>query len=139
MDPAMILLITYMVTVTLFVVVDLLWLTAMASAVYRPTLGDMTLPAVNLLPAALFYVVYPIGVMIFVIVPTRRNGNPGTSALTGALFGFFCYATYDLTNYATLRNWTVQLTVIDIAWGCVLTGVAAATGTWTAGRMAGTA
>jgi uncharacterized membrane protein len=131
--------VAYVVSLTLFVVIDLLWLTAMAGAVYRPALGDIAASAVNLVPAALFYLVYPIGVMIFVVVPALKSGNLRTSLLYGALFGFSSYATYDLTNHATLRNWTTQLTVIDIAWGCWLTAVAAAAGYWTARRTGVTA
>jgi uncharacterized membrane protein len=131
----MTLVVTYAVTLALFVVVDLLWLTVMAGRVYRPTLGDIALSGVDLAPAAAFYVIYPIGVMIFAVAPARQRRSLSAALLYGALFGFFCYATYDLTNQATLRHWTLQLTVIDVAWGCVLTAIAAATGYGTASRI----
>ena len=110
----------YLVALVAFVAIDLTWLGIMAPRFYRPTLGDIMIADVNLAPAILFYLLYPIGLVIFAIEPSLRNGSAGSALLYGALFGFFTYATYDLTNYATLRNWTLSLTIVDVAWGTVL-------------------
>ncbi len=110
------------------VVADMIWLGSMVSRVYRPTLGDILLSGVNLPPAIVFYLLYPVGVLIFAVAPALKNGSPTDAIVSGALFGFFAYTTYDLSNYATLRNWTLQLTIIDIAWGTLLGAMTAAAG-----------
>jgi uncharacterized membrane protein len=112
--------VSYIAASGLFFIVDMVWLSIMASRFYRPTLGDMALSGVNVAPAIAFYILYPIGLVIFAILPGLRSGSMTTALLYGALFGFFTYATYDLTNQATLRNWTIQLTLVDIVWGSVL-------------------
>lgn len=116
----MIYLVGYLVALVTFVAADMVWLGTMAPRLYRPTLGDIAISGVNLPPAILFYIVYPAGLVIFVINPALKSGSISAAVLYGALFGFFTYATYDLTNYATLRNWTMQLTVVDTAWGIIL-------------------
>jgi uncharacterized membrane protein len=110
----------YLVSLVTFVVIDMVWLGVTSSRFYRPTLGDIAISGVNLPPAVLFYVIYPMGLFIFAIQPALRNGSAMNAFILGALFGFFTYATYDLTNYATLRNWTSSLTLVDIAWGTIL-------------------
>jgi uncharacterized membrane protein len=110
----------YVITLVTFVAIDLTWLGIMAPRFYKPTIGDIGLASVNLPPAIAFYLLYPLGLVIFAVVPALRSGTVGTALLYGALFGFFTYATYDLTNQATLRNWTSSLSVVDIAWGTVL-------------------
>jgi uncharacterized membrane protein len=80
---------------------------------------------VRIVPAIVFYLLYPIGIEIFVLVPALRAGSVGHAAIYGALFGLFAYATYDLTNAATLRQWTTQITLADMAWGAVATGLSA--------------
>jgi len=89
----------------------------------------------NLLPAAVFYLSYPVGLVIFAVMPGLRGGGVTQAAIWGALFGLFTYATYDLTNQATLRNWSSVLTVIDVAWGTILGAFAASGATWIAGRL----
>jgi uncharacterized membrane protein len=119
-----------------FLAADMVWLGAMASRVYRPVLGDTAAPAVNLTAAAVFYLLFPVGLAIFAVAPGLRAGSLTVAALNGALFGFFSYATYDLTNQATLRNWTTQLTLIDVAWGATLGALAASAGFRAASRFA---
>ena len=120
--------VSYIAASGLFFIVDMVWLSIMASRFYRPTLGDMALSGVNVAPAITFYILYPIGLVIFAILPGLRSGSMTTALLYGALFGFFTYATYDLTNQATLRNWTIQLTLVDIVWGSALAAAAAMAG-----------
>lgn len=120
----------YGLALAVFVTADMVWLGAMAPRFYRPTLGDIAISGVNLPPAILFYAIYPIGLLIFAIQPALKSGSMSTAAIYGALFGFFTYATYDLTNQATLRNWTVQLTLIDVAWGTILGAISASISFW---------
>jgi uncharacterized membrane protein len=119
---------SYLASFVVFFGVDFLWLSAMVGRVYRPTMGDIALANVNFPPAIAFYVLYPIGLVTFAIVPAVKAESLPTALLYGALFGFFTYATYDLTNQATLRNWTLQLSLIDMGWGTVLAACAAAVG-----------
>jgi len=128
---------TYLASLVVFLGVDMVWLSTMASRIYRPIMGDIALQRANLAPAVAFYVLYPVGLVIFVILPALKAGNIQAALIYGALFGFFTYATYDLTNQATLRNWTLQLSLIDMAWGTVLAAVAAAAGFWVAAKFQG--
>ncbi len=114
----------YVVALLMFVAADMVWLGLMVSRFYKPTMGDIALSGVNLPPAILFYLIYPVGLLIFAIYPALKIGSPMNAVVYGALFGFFTYATYDLTNYATLRNWTFHLTAVDVAWGTVLGAIA---------------
>jgi uncharacterized membrane protein len=114
------------VTVTIvFVLLDAAWLTVMGPVLYKPALGDILADKVRLAPAIVFYLLYPIGIAIFAVLPALRAGSVGHAAVYGALFGLFAYATYDLTNAATLRQWTTQITLADMAWGAIATGLAA--------------
>ena len=99
-----------------FVAADMVWLGLMVNRVYRPALGDILIPGVNLPPAIIFYLLFPVGLLIFAVLPALKSESTAMALGYGALFGFFTYATYDLSNYATLRNWTVQVTAIDMAW-----------------------
>ena len=119
-------LISYIVAMIVFVAIDLVWLTWVGGPLYRQILGDILAPSVRLAPALVFYVIYPAGLVMFAAQPGISAGQSSQAAMLGALFGFFTYATYDFTNYATLRNWTLGLTLIDIGWGCVLGAVTAA-------------
>lgn len=119
-------LIGYVTTLVAFLAADMIWLGIMAPRYYRPTMGDIVLASVNLPAAAAFYVLYPIGLLVFAIYPALKSGSMTTALIQGGLFGFFTYATYDLTNLATLRNWTWSLTLTDIAWGTVLAALSSA-------------
>jgi uncharacterized membrane protein len=116
---------SYLIALVAFVAIDLTWLGIMAPRFYKPTLGDIAVAGVNLTPAIVFYVLYPLGLVIFSIDPALRTGSASTALLYGALFGFFTYATYDLTNQATLRNWPLSLTIVDVLWGTLLGAVVA--------------
>ncbi len=125
----------YVCALVIFAAVDVAWLTIMAERFYRPILGDILSPNVDLRAAAAFYLLYPAGLMVFAIAPALKTGDLKTAAVMGALFGMFSYATYDLTNQATLRNWTVTLTMADIAWGTFVSGVAAIAATWVGAKI----
>ncbi len=125
----------YLASLTVFLVIDFAWLSVMAPRFYKPTLGDIAIPGFNLAPAVVFYVLYPIGLLIFAISPALKSGSWATALLYGALFGFFTYATYDLTSQATLRNWTTSLTLVDVTWGTFLAAIAAVSGFLAASRF----
>jgi uncharacterized membrane protein len=127
-EVAMAYVVSYLVVLAVFGVVDLLWLRAMADTLYRPTLGEILLPSIRLAPALVFYLAYPLGVVFFAVSPALRSGSPTNALIAGALLGALAYATYDVTNYATLKNWTLQITVLDVVYGAVATGLAAAAG-----------
>jgi uncharacterized membrane protein len=121
-----------------FVAADMVWLGLMVNRVYRPALGDILNPGVNLPPAIIFYLLFPVGLLIFAVLPALKSESTAMAVGYGALFGFFTYATYDLSNYATLRNWTVQVTAIDMAWGTVLGAIAALVAYLVTAKVAGT-
>src|SRR5690348_6643093 len=96
------LVVSYLVTFLVFTVVDLSWLSIMGPALYRPTLGDILLPDLRLAPAAVFYLIFPIGIVAFAVNPAVNASSVATAVGYGFLFGALAYATYDLTNFATL-------------------------------------
>jgi uncharacterized membrane protein len=125
----------YVVAFLTFVAADMVWLGTMAPRFYKPTLADIAISGVNLPPAIVFYAVYPIGLVIFAINPALKSASLVDAVTYGALFGFFTYATYDLTNHATLRNWTLQLTLVDIAWGTILGAMTSLVSFLTVGKL----
>jgi uncharacterized membrane protein len=118
--------IAYIATFVLFGALDIAWLTTMGARLYKQTLGDILLPTIYMAPAVAFYLIYPAGLVYFGIVPALKSGAVSAALLNGALFGFFAYATYELTNFATLRNWSLQITLVDIIYGAVASGAVAA-------------
>jgi uncharacterized membrane protein len=114
---------------------DAVWLGVSADLFYRPLLGDILLPGFRPVPAILFYVLYVLGIVIFAIEPALATGRWSGAAGKGALFGFFCYATYDLTNQATLKTWPATVTIVDMGWGTVLTACTATVGYLAASRL----
>ncbi len=120
--------IAYVATALVFLGIDSIWLTLTASRLYRPLLGDMLVDGFNPTPAVLFYAIYVGGIVYFAVRPALATGSAATATLNGAVLGFVAYATYDLTNQATLKNWPVQITIADLCWGTILSGVAATLG-----------
>jgi uncharacterized membrane protein len=118
-------LVSYVVVLAVFLIVDFVWLNAMSGALYRPTIGDALLKTPRFAPLIVFYLLYPVGAVVFAVTPALVGGSYLIALMSGALFGLFAYATYDLANFATLRNWTLKLTVIDIVWGALSTSAAA--------------
>ena len=117
-----------------FLILDLVWLGVIARSFYANQMGALLAPSFNMRAAVAFYVIYLIGLLVFVLSPTlAAGGGVGDAALRGALFGLFCYATYDLTGLAVIRGFPGRLAVIDIIWGAILTAVAAACGLAAAG------
>lgn len=115
----------YVFILAAFAVVDGIWLSQMGQVLYRPVLGDILADNVRIAPAVVFYLVYPLGIELFAVLPALRANSLAHAVVYGALFGLFAYATYDLTNHATLRNWSTTITLADLAWGTFATGLAA--------------
>jgi uncharacterized membrane protein len=111
----------YIAALVVFVALDALWLTLTGPS-YRAVMGGMLAPSIRIAPAIVFYLVDMLGIMIFVAKPGTRH-NAGWVLGFGALYGAFTYATYDLTNYAVLKNWSLGITLADIGWGAVLTAI----------------
>jgi uncharacterized membrane protein len=119
---------SFLATGIVFLICDVVWLSTAGNSIYRPLLGDLLLEKFRLVPAVAFYLIYLTGTMVFAISPAIVSGR-WTAALTnGALFGFFAYATYDLTNQATLKSWSMTVTILDLCWGTVLTAIASTLG-----------
>ena len=107
-------------------IIDSVWLKVMFTHLYNPQIGHLLAETPKLLPAGFFYIIYSVALSILVILPAlSQNYSLSKVFLLGGLFGMVCYATYDLTNHATLRGWPVIVTIIDIVWGALLTGTVA--------------
>ncbi len=117
----------YLLTVPVFFAIDMLWLGVIARGFYRRNLGFILSPEVNWVAAVSFYMIYIAGIIFFAVRPALASGALSQAALLGGLFGFFTYATYDLTNLATIKDWPLKIVIIDILWGtCLCTVVAGA-------------
>jgi uncharacterized membrane protein len=101
--------------------IDMIWLGLVAHKFYQSQLGHLLGP-VHWPAAIIFYLIYILGILIFAVIPGLEAGSWQKALVLGALFGFFCYATYDLTNLATLRDWPLAVALVDMLWGAVLTG-----------------
>lgn len=120
--------IAYVATGLVFLAIDAIWLTFAAQRLYRPLMGEMLLENFRFVPAMLFYLIYIAGIVVFAVAPAMAGGRWTTATTYGAFLGLFAYATYDLTNQATLRNWPLAVTVADLCWGTLLTASAATIG-----------
>ena len=117
------LIISYLLTTVVFFAVDMAWLGLIAKGLYKKYLGSFLSDKVNW-PAAIII----IGIFYFAILPAVEKNSLAKAIISGALFGFFTYATYDLTNLATLKDWPLPIVFIDIIWGAVLTGIVSTAG-----------
>jgi len=119
---------TYIATALVMLVMDSAWLYVMAGRLYRPQIGALMRDGFDPVAAVIFYVVFVAGIVTFVGVPALEGARWTTPLWRGALFGLVAYATYDLTNQATLRGWSWLITGADLVWGMTLTGISAALG-----------
>lgn len=118
----------YSLTMAVFFAMDMLWLGFVARNFYRKYLAAFLSPDVNWPAAVIFYLLYIGGILYFAVLPAQ--GNPKWAAQQGAVLGFLCYATYDLTNLATLNRWPLTVVIVDIIWGTVLTAAVAWASVW---------
>ena len=120
--------ISYLLTTVVFFAIDMVWLGFVAKNLYRKYLGALLSDKVNWAAAIIFYLIFIVGIFIFVIHPAVEKQSVVRAVILGAVFGFIAYATYDLTNYATLRGFPLNIVFIDLAWGAVLTATVSVAG-----------
>jgi len=113
----------YLTTLAVFFLIDMVWLGVVSKGFYRKHLGPFMGPKVVWPAAVLFYLLFIGGLLVFVVRPALVRGEPLQALFLGALFGLISYATYDLTNLATLKDWPLVVTVVDLVWGSVLGGL----------------
>ncbi|WP_312407427.1 DUF2177 family protein [Rhizobium sp.] len=130
-------LVAYFVALIAMVLIDAVWLSTMADRLYRPVMGDILAPQFSLVPALVFYLIYPAGLVFLAVRPALRQGVLSAAILSGAVLGFTAYATYDLTNQATLIRWSTALTIADLCWGTFLSAIASGAGYWITVRLFG--
>ncbi len=118
----------YGATAIAFLGFDMIWLGFIAKDVYREKIGHLMAAQPSIPAALMFYALYFVGIMIFGVAPGLRDGSWKSAMIFGALFGFFAYATYDFTNWATLKDWPAILVPIDLAWGTFITAVGSVVG-----------
>jgi uncharacterized membrane protein len=121
-------LIAYVASAVTLLALDAIWLTLATPAIYRPQLGDLLSDQPNLLIAGVFYLVYVIGLVVFVVLPAVEARSWLNALGLGALLGLVAYGTYDFTNLATIRNWPVSVAIIDVCWGMFVSAAAALAG-----------
>jgi uncharacterized membrane protein len=117
--------IAYIATAIVFFGLDYVWLSRVATGFYRDRMVHLLLDQPNLAAAGLFYCVYVAGIVYFAVAPALGNGTATSALIAGALLGLIAYGTYDMTNLATVKNWSVAVTIVDMAWGTVLTSASA--------------
>jgi uncharacterized membrane protein len=120
----------YLLAALIFTAIDYVWLRYVARSIYQKYLKQLLSPRPVLLAAVAFYLLFLLGLLVFVIVPAEQHHTAVWAAGYGALFGFFTYLTYDLTNLATLKGWPVLLSIVDIAWGSMLCAAVAGLTVW---------
>jgi uncharacterized membrane protein len=118
----------YLLTVPVFFGLDMLWLGLIAKSFYQNNLGFILSPKVNWLAAVVFYLIYIVGILIFAVNPALETREWQKALVLGGLFGFFTYATYELTNMALIQGWPFKVVVVDILWGAVLCSAVAVAG-----------
>ena len=119
---------SYLLTTIVFLIIDLTWLGFIAKGLYARYLGSFLSEQVNWTAAIVFYLLFIVGIFLFVIFPALEKESWRHALLYGALFGLFTYATYDLTNLATMKGWPLNIVFIDMIWGMVLTGAVSVSG-----------
>jgi len=110
----------FLIALPVFFAIDMVWLGLVARNFYRDQIGFLMTTNINWVAAIIFYLIFIAGLVLFVISPAVEKGSWTYALILGALFGFITYATYDLTNLATLKDWPLLVTVVDLVWGAVL-------------------
>lgn len=128
-------LIAYLGTGLVMGVLDAIWLVLAGPRLYRPAIGSLLADKPDMRAAVAFYLIYVFGIVMLAVLPALREDAMSRAALSGAVLGLVAYATYDLTNQATLKIWPVHVTLIDLAWGTIVTTAAAVGGYWLTQRF----
>ena len=122
------LIISFIFVSTIFLIIDVVWLYITVKSLYRPALGDLLKDKPVMWAAVLFYIIYMIGVALIILKPALANDSILQALWTGVVFGVVAYGTYNLTNMATVKNWSASIVWIDMLWGGFLTGFSSAVG-----------
>ncbi|MET0183141.1 MAG: DUF2177 family protein [Caulobacterales bacterium] len=117
--------ISWLVAAAIILVLDGIWLTQIGPRLYRPLIGELLAPNVNITAAIAFYLIYVTGTVFLAVTPALDSGSITKALLLGAILGFVAYGTYDLTNHTTMKVWDIRVTLADMAWGVFLTASAA--------------
>jgi len=125
----------YLIALPVFLIIDGLWLGLVARKFYSQQIGLLMKAQPNWLVAGLFYLLFIVGLVVFVLQPALAKGSWTYAILYGALFGLISYATYDLTNLATLQSWPLLVTVVDLIWGAILSASVCGISYWIAGKV----
>ncbi len=125
----------YLITLVAFLVIDFIWLNFIAKNLYQKEIGTLLLKNPNLLPALLFYLLFVLALVVIIVVPGIKEDNLIKTLLFAALFGLTTYATYDLTNLATLDGWSIKMTIIDLIWGTFISTLTTYFSFYIAGRI----
>lgn len=120
--------VAYLSTAVVFFGLDALWLGVIARTAYRRWIGHLMADEINLMAAFWFYLAYVFALIIFAVAPALREGAWTTAVIYGALFGLFAYGTYEMSNFATLRDWPIRMVIVDLAWGTALSATSAYAG-----------
>lgn len=120
--------VAYFGTIATFLAADALWIGIIARSFYKEQIGDLMLPSPNLPVAALFYLFFAGAIVLFAVVPALKSGAITTAMVYGGILGLAAFGTYDITNLATLKNWPLKMSLVDMAWGTFVTGLAASGG-----------
>jgi uncharacterized membrane protein len=123
-------LLQYLIVFAVFLAIDFVWLSNAGRLVYRPEIGALLKEQPNFVVAFVFYAIYALGLLVFVVTPTLPAPGLGKALMYGAFFGFVAYATYDLTNLATLKGFTFKIAMIDLLWGTVLSASVSVASVW---------
>ncbi len=124
----------YFLALFIFIILDALWLGLIAKDFYKQNIGYLMTENIRWIAAVIFYLIYIAGIIFFAVNPALKDNSLQTAAVYGAILGFICYATYDLTNLATIKNWPLKVTIIDLIWGTIITSSVAFLTTYIATR-----
>jgi len=125
----------YAIAFPVFLAIDMIWLGLVAKNFYKSQIGFLMKPDVNWAAAIIFYLLFIVGLVLFVIAPAAEKASWTHALLFGALFGLITYATYDLTNLATLKDWPLLITIVDLAWGTTLGALVSVIAYFIAGKI----
>jgi uncharacterized membrane protein len=128
-------LLAYLGSGVVMAILDAIWLTTVGPRLYRPAIGELLAPEPDLRVAVVFYLIYVAGIVFLAVTPALREASALKAVTSGAVLGLIAYATYDLTNQATLKVWPTHVTLIDMTWGAFLTAAASLGGYWLASRF----
>jgi uncharacterized membrane protein len=129
--------IAWIATAVSFGILDAIWLSQVGPKLYRPLIGELLRPDVNWAAAIAFYLIYVSGIVYFAVAPALEKQSLMAAIINAAVLGFVAYATYDLTNQATMRVWDIRVTLYDMAWGAFASASAAGAAYWITQRSSG--